>query len=98
VPRTAREPGERSAKKPSDKWNGCAWPALITTGHFTTSGLLVCNVSVTVVPSYRDSERMDMTVTFDKPFCGSRTHLRKDVPIIICSGSAGNGEGVLPVR
>ncbi len=26
---------------------------------------------------------MDVTVTFDKPFCRSRTHVRKDVPIII---------------
>jgi hypothetical protein len=71
-------------KDPSPKWNGCFWPAFITTSHVSLlTTVLATMVDVTVVPSYRDSERMDVKVIFDKPFCGSREHARKDVPIIV---------------
>jgi hypothetical protein len=70
-------------KNPSKEWNGCNWTAHIANGTFKTSGLLVFSTVVTLASSYMDSERMDVTVTFDKEHCGSRTHVRKDVPIII---------------
>ena len=70
-------------RDPSKEWNGCAWPAWIYNSHVTTSGLLVFYTSINIVPSYVDSERLDVTVTFDRPYCGARVHVQKDVPIII---------------
>ena len=70
-------------RDPSREWNGCAWPVLIINSHATVVGLLAYHTRITVVPSYRDSEKLDVTVTFEKPHCGSGTHARKDVPIII---------------
>jgi hypothetical protein len=70
-------------KDPSDKWNGCAWGATFIKGHFTAAGLMVFSTSISLVPSYRDSERMDVKVTFEQADHTRREYERKDVPIII---------------
>jgi hypothetical protein len=77
---------KEQVKAPSKEWNGCAWPAQIYNSHLATSGTLVFFTHITIVPCYLDSERLDVTITFDKPHCGSRTHVRKDAPIIIHDG------------
>jgi hypothetical protein len=74
-------------KNPSDKWNGCAWPALIYKGHLTLPGIgFTFTTHVCVVSSYRDSERVDMIVTIEQPDHTFRTYERKDVPVIIQDG------------
>jgi hypothetical protein len=70
-------------KSPSTQWNGCAWPAIITKTHFTAVGLIFYTTHVTLVPSYRDSERMDVTISIEKYDHTIQTYERKDVPIII---------------
>lgn len=68
---------------PSDKWNGCAWPASIIKGHFTPLGVLVFSTNVSVVPSYRDSERVDITITIERPDHTFVKYDRQDTPVII---------------
>ena len=68
---------------PSSQWNGCAWPAKIIKGHFTAVGLIVFSTNVSIVPSYRDSERVDMTITIERPDHTFVKYDRKDVPVIV---------------
>lgn len=80
-------------KKPEDPpphyWNGCSWHAVINTvrgGGRIGNGLVVPLMwltSVSLVPSYRNSERMDITVVFEQPDHTYKKHVRKDVPITI---------------
>lgn len=75
---------KEQVKNPSKEWHGCVLSVRIFNSHFTDSVLgVVFYTGISVTPSYVDSERMDVTVTFDKPHCGLLTHVRKDVPIII---------------
>ena len=72
-------------REPSDKWNGCAWPALILfSSSIIFPGTSPYNsTQVTLVPSYLDSERMDITVTVEQPDHTYKGQTFKDVPIII---------------
>jgi hypothetical protein len=70
-------------KDPSDKWNGCFWPATIIKGHVITNGVMIISIYVSIIASYRDSERADVTVTIEQPDHTYRKFERKEVPIII---------------
>jgi hypothetical protein len=70
-------------KDPSDKWNGCARDAIITKSHFILAGLIAFSTHVLIVASYVDSERVDMTVTFEQTDHTFRKYVRRDVPIVI---------------
>ena len=68
---------------PSTQWNGCAWPAIIIKEHYTAVGLMIDSTHVALVPSYRDSERMDVTIFIEKSDHSIQKYEQKDVPIII---------------
>jgi hypothetical protein len=70
-------------ENPSDKWNGCLSPATIIKGHVITAGIMIFGIYVSIIASYRDSERADVTVTIEQPDHTSRKFERKNVPIII---------------
>jgi hypothetical protein len=74
-------------KSPSDKWTGCSSPAILIKGDVTLAGLLIFSTQVSVVPSYRDSKRVDMTVTFENPDHTFQKYERKDVPVIVQDGT-----------
>ena len=72
---------------PSRNWNGCRLPALITKYYVAMPAIGMTFIThVFIVPSYRDSERVDMTVTIEQPDHTFRTYERKDVPVIIEKG------------
>jgi len=74
-------------KNPSPNWNGCRLPALITTYHVVLPAIgMTVMTHVCVVSSYRDSERMDITVTIEQPDHTFRTYERKDMPVTIEDG------------
>jgi len=77
---------KEQTKDPSKEWNGCFWPATIIKSNFVAAGLAGSWIHVTVVSSFLDSEKQDVSVIFEKPFCGLRTHKREDVPIVIRDG------------
>jgi hypothetical protein len=81
------ELSEEDLKAPSKEWNGSAWPVTIIDSYFTTSRLVVFSTGISIVASYRDSEKADFTVTYERPHCGLLTHVRRDVPIIIEDGT-----------
>jgi hypothetical protein len=70
-------------KSPSDKWDGCSWPATIIKMHSAVAGVMLFYTNVMIIASYVDSERVDVTVTIEQPDHTYRKELRKDVPIII---------------
>jgi hypothetical protein len=74
---------KEQVKDPSNKWNGCLWPVTIIKSHFTLGGNMVFSIYVSIVASYIDSERVDMTVTFERTDHTFFKYERKDVPIII---------------
>lgn len=71
---------------PSPAWNGCRWAALITKGHFISSGLIFYTTRVTVVTSFVDSERVDLVVDVELSNHQHKTFTRNDVPVIIKNG------------
>lgn len=79
---------KEQVKDPSSQWNGCIWDALITQGHFSSNGVIAFATYVAVTPSFRDSERMDVTVTIEQADHTFRKYVRKDVPIIVEDGIA----------
>ena len=75
---------QESLKNPSDaNWDGCAWPVTIVKGHFTTINTLVYVTYVSIVTSYRDSERVDIVVNVEHSDHTFIKWERKDVPVII---------------
>jgi hypothetical protein len=75
---------KEQVKTPSDKWRGCRWPAIIQKAYLTLlPGVSSPDVSVTIVPSYSDSERVDITINVEQPNHTYIEHTFKDVPIII---------------
>jgi len=73
-------------KAPSPKWRGCAWPARVYRAHSTSVGLDIFYTSVDVPASFSDSERMDVTLTFESAYCGAKTHSWKNVQIVVHDG------------
>ncbi len=67
---------------PSDKWQGCQWPATILKAHLEQHGVIVFDTHVRLRPSFRDSDRMDIRVTIEKPDHTFLKLERKDVPVI----------------
>lgn len=68
---------------PSDKWWGCRTPATIIQTQSTEHGVPAFATHVRLTPSFRDSQRMDITVTFERP---DHTFLKleeKEVPVEI---------------
>jgi hypothetical protein len=47
-------------RNPSDKWNGCSWPATIRKSHYTAVGVVMFITSVMIIASYVDSERLQV--------------------------------------
>jgi hypothetical protein len=74
---------KEQVRAPSDKWNGCLRPAIIIKSSFTAAGVSFPSTSVTIVPSYVDSERVDITITAEQPNHTYIEHTLKDVPVII---------------
>lgn len=70
------------ASFPSNKWHGCQWPATILKAHLEQRGVIVFDTHVRLTPSFRDSDRMDITVTIEKPDHTFLKLERKDVPVI----------------
>lgn len=66
---------------PSDKWWGCAWPATIFKTQLMEHGVRVFVTHVRLTPSFRDTQRMDITVTIEKSDHTSLKLDRKDVPV-----------------
>jgi len=71
---------------PSDKWNGCLWGATIIKGTLALAGMVVYSTHVSVVCSYIDSERVDMTITVEFTDHTHRDYVRSDIPVIIRDG------------
>jgi hypothetical protein len=74
---------KEQVRNPSSQWNGWSWPALIMKTRLSVLGLVSFVTHVTVVASYGDSERMDVTVTIEQADHTYRKYVRKDVPVII---------------
>ncbi len=74
---------EQQQKQPSGEWNGCNWPAIVTQSTYTAAGIVLYHIHVTVVASYQDSERMDVTVKVEEADHTYKTYVRKDVPLIM---------------
>jgi hypothetical protein len=73
-------------QNPSNLWMGCMWPALITSSLSRIAigtGMWSFATHLTLVARYRDSERMDVTTTFELKDHTFRKDVQKDVPIII---------------
>jgi hypothetical protein len=71
-------------RAPSDKWNGCARPAIIQISYLTLiPSVSSPDVNVLLVPSYVDSERVDITITVEQPNHTYAEHTFRDVPVII---------------
>jgi hypothetical protein len=68
---------------PSNKWNGCAWPATIIKFRSGAVGVFYYSTMVSVVTSFRDSERVDMTVMVEQSDHTIQKYEKKDVPVII---------------
>jgi hypothetical protein len=63
-------------------WNDCIWPAMLYKSYVNTSGQPVLTLSVSVVPSFRDSGWVDLVVTVKRH--GQTFQLiRKDVEVKI---------------
>ena len=80
---------KEQVQNPSTLWMGCMWPALITTSsnmlHIGPDlpGILMVRTDLTLVARFRDSERMDVTVTFELPDHTFRKDTYRDVLITI---------------
>jgi hypothetical protein len=68
---------------PDRNWNGCAWPVIITRSQFKAAGVVFYVTTVSVVPSYRDSERVDLIMMFERPDHSLAKVEKKDLPVII---------------
>ena len=63
-------------------WNDCIWPAMLYKSYTSASGQPVVTLSVSVVPSFRDSRAVDLVVTVNRH--GQAFQLiRKDVEVKI---------------
>ena len=61
-------------------WNDCIWPAMLYKSYVNASGRPVLTLSVSVVPSFRDSGWVDLVVTVKRH--GQEFQLiRKDVEV-----------------
>jgi len=70
-------------RQPSDKWNGCALGATIIKSYFIVLGVSMPTTHVSIVPSYVDSEKVDMKVTVEQSGHKFTEHVFKDIPVII---------------
>ena len=77
---------EQTLKSPSSKWRGCGKPASIIKSRRYVVGVAVAEVYISIVPTYSDSDKIDMTVTIDQPDGASIEKKLSDVPIIIRDG------------
>jgi hypothetical protein len=59
------------------------WGATIIKSYFTALGVSSPSTHVTIVPSYVDSERVDMKVTVEKSDHTYTEYVFKDVPVIV---------------
>jgi hypothetical protein len=74
-------------QNPSTSWMGCMWPALITSQlSRMTTGMCFSTTHLTLVARYRDSERIDITTTFEQKDHTFHKDVQKDVPIVIRDG------------
>ena len=78
-----RLPREGSNELTSNKWIGCAWPATIIKFRSGAVGVIFYSTMVSVVTSFRDSERVDMTVMVEQSDHTVQKYEKKDVPVII---------------
>lgn len=67
---------------PSEEWRGCQWPATIIKAQRTEHGAHAFLTHVRLTPSIGDSQRMDITVTIEKPDHTLLKLEQKDVPVI----------------
>jgi hypothetical protein len=62
-------------------WMGCAMPAFNYVGY-PHPPIPAYTVLVSVTASYRDSETMDISVVYPRPFCGREVWKWKDMQIV----------------
>jgi hypothetical protein len=70
------------------EWMGCWMPAFIDTG-WPHDMIPVFGIFISVAASFRDSETMDITVTYPRPYCGKQIWSKNDVQIV-AKGDAGS--------
>ncbi len=79
------------------RWNGCLWPVLITKSRADIVGVPTLFISVTVVPSWSNSDRADITV-FNEFADGSVKPFHKNVQFVIKDGlSSANIQMAFPI-
>jgi hypothetical protein len=67
-------------------WNGCLWVARFITGSFTIPGAPITYMHVSFVASYRNSERMDITMDVERSDHSHRKYVYADVPVVLENG------------